>query len=180
MIILQAVKRFSHTTSPARLILAVAVLIALMYNVFGYLVVFQVQRSFVRMQMQSEIRLSRQHVSVLQIFEPALDRDFRRVNDREFEYMGQLYDILYETSHDRVTTFYCIRDTREEILMAGMRKASGAKHLQNLFAGLITIAMPVAEKQDIPEISSPVEFPYRENMIPDRSSEPVTPPPRRG
>ncbi len=102
------------------------------------------------------------------------------MDDREFKYHGQLYDILYESQKDGITTFCCIRDVREEILMAGMRKAAGAKNMLSLYAGLITMALPASEKEISAEQPKDFVFPIHQYNLPNRPTEPFTPPPRKG
>lgn len=167
-----------HTNVLLRTGLAILLLGAVFYNVFGYFVVFQVNRSIVRTEMRRQLSLARQKVLVLQIFDADHDLNFTRVEDREFKYRGELYDVLYESTRNRVTTFYCIRDTREEILMEGMRKAARAKNTQSLINNLITLAMPVTWDPDPKPAPGNIRFPSPLHRLVFRPTDPQLPPPK--
>jgi len=159
--------------------MAVPVLLmaAVLYNIFGYFVVYQVNRAQVRSEMRKKIASEGRQVLVLKIVNAEKDPSFRRIDNREMEFNDCLYDVLYELKKGDTTTFYCIRDTREEILMAGMRKTTKAKVGQNLLSHLITIAMPVLPAGVEVYGCSEITFPRLIIRLRELPADPLPPPP---
>lgn len=161
------------------LITGVMVLLAAwLYNICGYYVVFQVNRYQVRSEMKQQMKQGGRKVTVLTIFDVEKDPHFRRIHSREFEFNGQMFDVLREVKNGRITTFYCLHDTKEESLMLGMRKAARTKAAQNLIHSLITVAMPVSYSANEIPVSRTMVFPPLERSLLFRPSAPPSPPPK--
>ena len=79
-------------------------------------------------------------LTVIKIFDPSGDPDFKRVERKEFRYKGALYDVIREVKSGRVTIFYCIPDKKEEDLLAAMNRVNKNKFLLSLWQHVVKIA----------------------------------------
>lgn len=153
---------------------------AFLYNIFGYFVVFQVNRARVRSEMKQQLAAADRKVHVLRIFEPEKTPSFSRIHAKEFCYKGQMFDVLREVSEGRTTTFYCLRDVKEELLMAGLRKTANSKESQNLVYHLITLAMPVTYSKALPQMTACITYSPVKDPLAERPHTPFPPPPEVG
>jgi len=153
---------------------------AILYNIFGYFVVFQVNRARVRSEMKQQIADAGRKVHVLRIFDPEKSPVFRRIHAKEFVYKGQMFDVLKEVRQGRTTLFYCIRDVKEELLLAGLRKAANSRESQNLLHHLITLAMPVTFVKPAPPNQDAITYLSVTDPLADRPHTPSPPPPEVG
>lgn len=151
--------------------------LAFLYNIFGYFVVFQVNRAKVRSEMKQQLAAANRKVCVLSIFDPERTLAFRRIHAKEFSYKGQMFDVLKEVRQGRTTLFYCLRDVKEELLLAGMRKTANSKESQNLVHHLITLAMPVTCVKAVPQTKAGIRYSPVSDPLADRPHAPSPPPP---
>jgi hypothetical protein len=120
-------------------------LVIFMFNFMGNYLVFEVNKIQVKKEMQAFIRTRRlnSHLVTFKIFHPENNPDLRRIEKREIIYKGLLYDIVIEKKQGDSTLFSCIRDHKEEILIAGYKKVQNRKITLALLHNLITQALPV-------------------------------------
>jgi hypothetical protein len=161
-------------------IVPVLLVAVFLYNVFGFYVVFQVNRAKVRSEMKQQLADARKKVHVLRIFDPERTPAFRRIHAKEFSYKGQMFDVLREVRQGRTTLFYCLRDVKEEILMAGLRKTANSKESQNLVHHLITLAMPVTCGKALTQTKAGISYSPVTDPLADRPHAPSPPPPEVG
>jgi hypothetical protein len=116
-----------------------------LYNSMGNFLVYELNKEWLKKEMRTYIRSKSQSErwTVLRIFRPETHPDLRRIESRELLYKGHLYDIARETRDGDITTFYCIPDVKEELLIAGFKKVQNGKMTQALRYHLITQALPV-------------------------------------
>jgi len=118
--------------------------------------VFEINKFHVKREMQAFIRTRRvaSQVVTFKIFRPENNPDFRRIEKREIIYKGLMYDVVREVKQGQNTIFSCIRDHKEEMLIAGFKKSGNRKVTLALIHNLITQALPVdmARKLERPAI----------------------------
>jgi hypothetical protein len=134
-------------------VLAALILIVFMFNIMGYYFVFSYNQYLVRREMKSQIRAGyfEESLFVLNIINPSLNPDFKRIDKGEFRYKGKLYDIISEKNSGNMTTFHCINDKNEEKLLAGFHhyfelastqnNPAKARHAQALLYHVIKLAL---------------------------------------
>ena len=150
---------------------------AFLYNIFGYFVVFQLNRMKARSEMRQQLSEAKKKVTELAIFDVEKEPSFRRIQSNEFLYKGQMFDVRSEVKNGRVTTFYCYRDVKEELLMAALRKTAKSKESQQLVQHLITMAVPVVAGKELAESPRCIFFPPLDLPLPDRPHVPNPLPP---
>ena len=98
----------------------IAVSLAFLVNAMGYFFIFRYQQYMVKKEMMAEIRGGGFHpgLVVLRIVNPETDRHFNRLERNEFSWYGHLYDVVVERKSGNTTVFYCLRDKKEESLLA--------------------------------------------------------------
>jgi hypothetical protein len=131
----------------------------------GNYLVFEINKFHVRREMQAFIRTRRiaSQAVTIKIFRPENNPDFRRIEKREIIYKGLLYDVIKEVKQGQNITFTCIRDHKEEMLIAGFKKSSTRKVTLALIHNLITQALPV-------EMTRKVEQPAIIKIFPENFS----------
>ncbi len=92
--------------------------------------------------MQSVIQMHPVNLTILNITNADRNPDFRRIDKREIKYKGKLYDVVREISNGHTTVFYCLHDSKEENIFAGLKKAHYHKLYLALWEHLINIAFP--------------------------------------
>jgi hypothetical protein len=168
------------TTRLLKGLMPVILVAAFLYNIFGYYVVFQVNRTKVRSEMKQQLASAKKKICVLSIFDAEKDPSFHRIHAKEFLYKGQMFDVLRESKNGRTTTFYCLRDVKEELLMAGLRKSAKSKEAQQLVQHLITLAMPSVCVQEPANSNGYIFHPPVKDPLADRPHAPSSPPPEVG
>jgi len=123
-------------------ILVYIILAFFLFNSLGYFFLFELEELLVEREMAEEIQERQIPLVVLRIAGDERDAGFRRTGAREIEYNGDLYDIVREYRHGDVLVFYCLRDSREEQLLAGLKTAQSHKLCHALWEQVITIPCP--------------------------------------
>jgi len=159
--------------------LPVFVLFLMLLNTAGYYIVYEFNRYLIRQEVTSllEKGFLDHELSVLTIYDPPSDPAFRRADDHEIVYHGNLYDVAREVRKGKTVTFHCIRDTREENLIAGMNSMHQKKRTANLLQHLVTIALPVFTEQSHPQATKEMKYPLLSEQSEGRSEVPISPPP---
>jgi len=160
-------------------ILPVFVLFIMLFNAAGYYIVYEFNRFLIRQEVSSLLKHGclDHELSVLTVFNPAADPAFRRVDNREIVYHGNMYDVAREVHKGKTVSFYCIRDTKEENLIAGMKNMHHNKRAVNLLQHLVTIALPVTTGQSHPQSTKKIIHPLLKEQFMGRSEIPFSPPP---
>ncbi len=102
--------------------LAFLILLVLLFNSIGYYLLFEVKRHVIKKEMQAAIQHRSSKMVILKIDHPEKDREFQRIDKKEFRYKGAMYDIVREISTGNTTVFVCIHDVKETGLFAGLKQ----------------------------------------------------------
>jgi len=158
-------------------VFAVSVLVLFLFNTLGYYFIFQIFKYKVRKEIEHVSYSGSASFTVLQILNPSLDPDFKRIERKEFRYRGSLYDIIKEERSGDMTIFYCIHDKKEENLLAAMNAVNKNKFLLSLWQHLIKIAIPPVEVLCANPIVFLVIFPEITVKLPSVIVSKLNPPP---
>ncbi len=112
----------------------------------GNYLVYQINKFWLREEMRASIRSGNtsDRSLVIRIFRPETHPDLQRIDRQEFIYKGHLYDVVRETRKGDITTFQCIPDHKEELLVAGFKRVQNGKASLALRHHLITQALPIS------------------------------------
>lgn len=160
-------------------LLPALLLMAFLYNTFGYYAVYRINRASVRAEMKKTLACKEKKLLVLTIFNPARDPGFRRIHEKEFMYHGAMYDVVREETQGLTTVFYCVRDFKEEMLIAGFRKAAASRETQHLLNHLVTLALPVDPVSAWLVPDADFRYPVLRQTILLTPSDPFVPPPEK-
>ncbi|MCX6280735.1 MAG: hypothetical protein NTU51_02100 [Bacteroidetes bacterium] len=160
-------------------IVPVVVLIAMLFNAAGYYIVYEFNRFLIRREVTSLVRHGYfdHELSRFSVFNPSANPNFRRVDDREIVYNGNLYDVVKEVPNGRIITFYCIHDSKEELLIAGLKSMQHKKKALDLMQYLVTIALPVTNERPHPQETKALIYPLLCENYTGNPVIPFTPPP---
>jgi hypothetical protein len=105
-------------------ILSILFLMIFLFNLAGYFVVFKMMQYSAREEMKTLVKKNIPLEKLLKIVVPAKEINsspvFRFLEENEFIYKGKRYDIVKQSTEGNNTIFYCINDTSEERLYAGL------------------------------------------------------------
>lgn len=101
-----------------------SILALFLYNSMGYYLLFEMNRRSARKVMQSAMEIHSARPVMLKIADPLNDKEFRRIDHKEFMYKGELYDIVREIKTGNTTVFICLHDARETKLYAGLKRVN--------------------------------------------------------
>ena len=134
-------------------IAVIAVLFVFMVNTMGYYIVFRCNQYLVKKEMVAQIRggIFHSDIVLLKILSPEKEQQFHWRDKNEFSWYGKLYDVIVERKSGDTTMFYCLRDKKEETLLADFsfylnrtgRSGSSAKDnpIHALLHNLVTQAL---------------------------------------
>ncbi len=135
---------------------AYCLLFIFVFNLIGYSVILELDRHFVRQEMEEQIRLHPGACSVIEV--PDNSHDLKRLSRNEIEYLGNRYDVLYEFRTLTMSVFHCIRDIREENLVKTAGLVNHKHYCLSLYEHLIKDAIPVYPVTPGKTAMSTVEF----------------------
>ncbi|MEI7491535.1 MAG: hypothetical protein WCK92_09065 [Bacteroidota bacterium] len=160
-------------------ILPVFMLFAMLFNTAGYYIVYELDRYLLKKEVTSllEHGCLDNELSVFSVYNPSADPAFRRVDKHEIVYHGNLYDVSKEIRKGKTVTFYCIRDTKEENLIAGMNSMQQKKKATNLLQHLVSIALPVTMELAHPPATTRITYPTVSENFDGNPLRPFSPPP---
>jgi hypothetical protein len=121
-------------------IFAVFVLLILLFNSMGYYFLFELNKYQVQKSIQHHPERKSPAFCILRIPEPENNPSFSRIDKKEIRFQGKMYDIIKEVRNNNTTLFYCIRDTREDNLLAAMKRLTHDKFLLSLLNHIISVA----------------------------------------
>ena len=102
----------------------------------------------------------------LKILHPEKEKHFCRIDKNEFSFQGYLYDIVVERKCGDTTVFYCLRDKKEEALLADftvfLRQSgrSGSSSKDSPIPALLhnLISQALIQNPSLPEMGGGVTF----------------------
>jgi hypothetical protein len=109
--------------------------------------------------MQSLIRRHDSKLTVLEIADVSQNRDFQRIDKKEFRYKGFMYDIVHELKTRDKTVFICIHDAKESKLFSGLKRASQNKAHLSIWNHLNMVFYSEQPFDLEPELSGNLLFP---------------------
>ena len=162
-------------------ILPLVLLFAMLFNTAGYYIAYELNRYLVRREISALISHGcfKDELSVLSIFNPGADPAFKRIDEHEIEYRGNMYDISREVHKGRTVVFYCIQDKKEQQLMAGLKNTQHNKKTQNLLQHLVSTALPVIPGRIHPQSSKTITYPLLSEHFTGHLLIPFSPPPEK-
>jgi hypothetical protein len=122
-------------------LIALLLLASLLINTVGYFYLFEYQRYRLQLEMEAALDGGKVRLTILEIPKPEVNKHFKRIHNREFLFHGKMFDVLYEKHKKASTVFYCVQDHKEDILIAGMKKAIQKRIADQLKDQLIKIAL---------------------------------------
>jgi hypothetical protein len=148
-----------------------------LYTVFGYYFAFELSRAGVHKEIRTQLQQHRYNVTTLIVPDAAHNPEFRRVEAKEIEFQGRMYDVVREVRTGNETKFYCIHDTREENIQAGLKRAVNSNLMLTLMFHILIQAVPEEAPDEIPAYQAEVEFPVLVMTPLARPALPLSPPP---
>lgn len=140
-------------------ILPSLLLVILLANIFGYQLILELDRSLVRKTMRDLIEAGTDRYTIIRVPAVSGNPDLRRLDEKEIEYQGHMYDVIREFCDGSSIVFHCVRDIREENLARASARNSQKNLFSFLFQHLITQAMPAAARIETPGISTAISYP---------------------
>ena len=109
--------------------------VLILYNILGYIVVFQSYRFSIRREVKRKIKNALPESELIVIRLTAEDmlngkNAYKKIDKNEFRLSGKLYDIVRRSTKGDTTLFYCINDKQEEQLFSNL-DAHIKRHLDN-------------------------------------------------
>jgi hypothetical protein len=144
------------------------ILILFLFNSVGYYYLFELNKQLARKEMQTMIPRHPSKLAVITIADIEKDREFQRIDKKEFRYKGTMYDIVREIKKGQTTVFICLHDAKESRLFAGLKNATQNKLYFALWEQLVMF-LPYNPSFDLtPGYLSKLIFP-RMNIIAESS-----------
>ena len=123
-------------------VFALSLLFFILFNSMGYYILFELDKLIVRKEMSARISESATNLICLQIEKGEKNPSFHRLDDKEIEYRGRLYDVFREVDKGDSKLIFCIPDTKEEQLYSGLKRINHNKQRLNLWDHMVKIALP--------------------------------------
>ncbi|MDZ7289339.1 MAG: hypothetical protein ONB44_07820 [candidate division KSB1 bacterium] len=107
-----------------RSIVATVLLLFMLLQAAGYLFVFEIQKYEIRREIKQHIKagVPEAELVLFKICEGKPHPAFQRVEEHEFRYDGQMYDVVRQESHGDTTWYYCLADEKETQLFANLEE----------------------------------------------------------
>ena len=147
---------------------AFIILFFFLFNTMGFYLLFELNKFLAKREMQSVIQMHPVHLTILKITDADRNHDFHRIDKREIEYKGKLYDVVREIGNGSTKVFFCLYDSKEENVFAGLKKAHYHKIYLALWEQLSNITFP--ESADRIDYTSFSELTYPHIIISLKSS----------
>jgi len=103
-------------------ITACIILFMLLFGMGGHLILFKLERTAIRREIKERLEHSipKEELCLIR-FSTDKKIDWKR-KDKEFRYLGDMYDVVYKEYHAGVIHYYCIKDKEETKLLANLEK----------------------------------------------------------
>lgn len=105
------------------------------------------------------------------------NKEFQRIDKKEFRYRGAMYDIVRESKTGKRTIFICMHDAKESKLFAGLKRETQNKihlarwdHMIMICLSNPTIGVTCPELPDL-------IFPHIKSLLPSPEIRSWSPPP---
>ncbi len=121
---------------------ALSLLFFILFNSMGYYILFELDKLMVRKEMNAQISGTSSILICLTINKGEQNTSFHRLGREEIEYNGRLYDVFREVDKGDSKIFFCIPDTKEEQLYAGLKRINHTKQKSSLWDHMVKIALP--------------------------------------
>jgi hypothetical protein len=122
-------------------VFALSLLFFILFNSMGYYILFELDKLIVRKEMNARISGTSSNLICLKIEKGEQNQSFHRLGDREIEYSGRLYDVFREIDKGDTILIFCIPDTKEEQLYAGLKRINHNNQRSSLWDHLVKIAL---------------------------------------
>jgi hypothetical protein len=159
-------------------VLVYTTLALFLFNSIGYYLLFEMNQYLIKKEMSREIVKNQKPLIMLCIADVEQDDDFRRIHKGEIQFKGKMYDIAREYKSGHTSVFFCLQDTREDNLMAGLTKAHLHKLYQALWEQLTTITFPEQPIDMCSTSSARFSFPRFNASLQTTWLQTLSPPPK--
>ena len=114
---------------------SILVLALMLYNIMGYYLAYLAMVQDTKHEMKEAVKENDEDEGLVVIKLPYKDgkireKDFELVDEDEFMYRGQMFDIARTEIKDNVIYFYCLNDKKEDTLNSAL-----VNHIQNNTTG---------------------------------------------
>ncbi|MCW3070529.1 MAG: hypothetical protein JWO44_419 [Bacteroidetes bacterium] len=100
---------------------AIFLLSIFLFNTMGYFIAFKISQLQIKEAIREDIENGILHNSVSTlVIENSKMASLNWLEDDEFEYNNERYDVLHKSSNGGSTTLYCINDSKESVLFSNM------------------------------------------------------------
>jgi hypothetical protein len=156
---------------------ALSILFVILFNSMGYYILFELDKLIVRKEMNARISKTSESLICLKIKKGDQNPSFHRLDDREIEFNGRLYDIFREIDRGDERLIFCIQDTKEEQLYSGLKQINHNKQRISLWDHMVKMAIP--EEALKLEYISPenINFPRLKFLLTSSDLQAWSPPP---
>ena len=127
----------------------------ILYNSLGYFIVFKSIQYSIRNEIKANIKNSipDKNLFLIKLTNDEIKsekREFRKINESEFFFLGKLYDIVRVRKNADTNYFYCINDAKEEQLLSALgshverqidQSSPVSKKTSNLLKHVVKIAI---------------------------------------
>jgi hypothetical protein len=153
------------------------VLCAFLFNIMGYYFLFELNRTLARSEMNSIMMKKSHKYIILTVPDVRNNREFSRIDKKEFRYRDHLYDVISEIKKGKTSVFLCVQDTRETNLLTGLRGLSQNKLLLEHWSHLTLLFISDGSIDIVPDFGTEVGFlvndiPLDSSLIPTWSPPP--------
>jgi hypothetical protein len=144
----------------------------------GYYILFELDKLMVKKEMNAQLSATNTALVCLEIEGGDQNPSFHRLDSREIEFNGRLYDVYREVDKGSSKLIFCIPDTREEQLYSGLKKINHNKQRFNLWDHLVNIALPEGRMTLSTIFPVEMKFPGLTLTVSSSVLSPVSPPPK--
>lgn len=110
-------------------VISIILLGIFLFNIAGYYMVFEIMLKKVRTEMQNKLTSPGEKYTVIEIPDAIRPDQFFWIQTMEFNYEGELYDVVRMEKKSHSTIFYCLNDKNEEDLLRNFQKDSDSRNL---------------------------------------------------
>lgn len=155
------------------------ILLAFIFNICGYYLTYEVTRYLARQEMKDLLAKTPPRLATFDLPASGHMPGLVWIHAREFRYKGEMYDVVTKVASGSKIRLYCVRDMKEEILIAAFDKISKGKLASSLYMHIIKIALPLYASVTIPVESESFLFPEKLQALSFMPHSPFIPPPKR-